>query len=619
MYNFEMIFGVAMFFVGFIAGAVIFVFWKNKKTAVIMEAREKEIKIQSEKQLQLSKTNIERGGNEINRRMYELAILKELGERVGYSLNIQNIVDIITGSLHQFIEYSAASYMLLGGERIIFKVHLEKSVSRSFVNEIEDRMLKSLSALLDREFKKSQVEELLSGAILLEDIDVLVGSFFNIPLIIGEKVVGVLTVAHSEKGLYKEEEMTILYKITHQASQAVTRLQEVVQTEQRKVNSMVESMTEGVIMTDQDYRLLVVNPAAKRILGLTAKNDITIFDIIDVLGGKFDIRGKLEESVRLGKTLAAQDVVVLDKFYQILVAPVRSVVGIKGEETLGGVVILHDITKEKELERLREDFISMMVHELRSPLSNVMKILELLGDGTLKPGDKDYVEMTQMVSKNTRGMLDLINDLLDAAKLEAGKFEIHRQPTNIKEIIQDKVHFYELVAKEAKLTLKTAVDGLLEVISVDPIRIAQVFNNFISNALKFTKPGGTVTIQALIHRKGQNLDQEAKQAQIEWLIHGDDKNIQNLPDSLIIAVTDTGIGISPENIPLLFNKFKQFQSRVLKVEQKGTGLGLAIAKGIIEAHNGTIGAASEEGIGSTFYGAMAFVPEKNQPQVNIQQ
>lgn len=600
-----------MFVVGFITGAVIFAFWKNKKIVAVMEAREKEIKIQFEKQLQLSKTNIERGGDEINRRMYELAILKELGERVGYSLNIQNIVDIITGSLHQFIEYSAASYMLLGGERIIFKVHLEESVSRSFVNEIEDRMLKSLSALLDREFKKNQVEELLSGAILLEDIDVLVGSFFNIPLIIGEKVVGMLTVAHTEKGLYKEEEMTILYKITHQASQAVTRLQEVVQTEQRKVNSMVESMTEGVIMTDQDYRLLVVNPAAKRILGLTAKNDITIFDIIDVLGGKFDIRGKLEESVKLGKTLAAQDVVVLDKFYQILVAPVRSVVGIKGEETLGGVVILHDITQEKELERLREDFISMMVHELRSPLSNVMKILELLGDGALKPGDKDYIEMTQMVSKNTRGMLDLVNDLLDAAKLEAGKFEIHKQPTNIKEIIQDKIHFYELAAKEAKITLKIAVDGFLDVVSVDPVRIAQVFNNFISNALKFTKPGGIVTIQALIHRKGQNLDQEAKQAQIEWLIHGDDKNIQNLPDSLIIAVTDTGIGISTENIPLLFNKFKQFQSRILKVEQKGTGLGLAIAKGIIEAHNGTIGAASEEGTGTTFYGTIAFVSEKN--------
>ena len=101
--------------------------------------------------------------------------------------------------------------------------------------------------------------------------------------------------AHSEKGLYKEEEMTILYKITHQASQAVTRLQEVVQTEQRKVNSMVESMTEGVIMTDQDYRLLVVNPAAKRILGLTAKT-ILLFLTLLTFWGKFDIRGSWKKA-----------------------------------------------------------------------------------------------------------------------------------------------------------------------------------------------------------------------------------------------------------------------------------------------------------------------------------
>ena len=135
----------------------------------------------------MSKTNIERGGNEINRRMYELAILKELGERVGYSLNIQNIVDIITGSLHQFIEYSAASYMLLGGERIIFKVHLEKSVSRSFVNEIEDRMLKSLSALLDREFKKAKWKNCFREPFFLEDIDVLVGSFLTSLLLSAKK------------------------------------------------------------------------------------------------------------------------------------------------------------------------------------------------------------------------------------------------------------------------------------------------------------------------------------------------------------------------------------------------------------------------------------------------
>src|SRR3989338_9144334 len=111
---------------------------------------------------------IQKREQDISRRMYELAILKELGDRVGYSLDVQQIVDIITSSLHQFIEYAAVSYMLLEPEKVMFKMHLERSVHRRFVVDVRDRMLSSLGALLDREFKKDSVKEILSGAILIE-------------------------------------------------------------------------------------------------------------------------------------------------------------------------------------------------------------------------------------------------------------------------------------------------------------------------------------------------------------------------------------------------------------------------------------------------------------------
>src|SRR3989338_3539558 len=153
--------------------------------------------------------------------------------------------------------------MLFEPDKVIFKVHLKRSVHRRFVTDIRDRMLGSLSALLDREFDKKDVKEILSGAILIEELDEPVRSFFNIPLVIDEKVVGVLTVADTKTGLYKEEEMTILYKIIQQASKAVTSLQGVVKTEQKKLNSMVESMADGVVMTDNDYRVVVANPAVK--------------------------------------------------------------------------------------------------------------------------------------------------------------------------------------------------------------------------------------------------------------------------------------------------------------------------------------------------------------------
>ncbi|MFH0853402.1 MAG: ATP-binding protein [bacterium] len=549
-----------------------------------------------------SKQSLEKREEEMQRRMYELAILKELADRTGYSLDVQQIVDVITGSLHQFIEYNAVSYMLLQPEKILFKVHLEDSVSREFINEIKDRMLKSLSALLNKEYKSDQVEEVLSGAIVIEDIETPVKSFFNIPVVIGERVVGILTVAHTEPGLYKEEETTILYKITQQASQAVTRLQEVIQTEQRKLNAMVESMTEGVVMTDKDYRIAVINPAAKQVIGLSGEKDVTIFDFIENLGGAFDIRGKLEESVKLDKVMVADNVPVMDKYFQIFVTPVKSQIGVDKGEVLGGVVIFHDITKEKQVEKMREDFTSMMVHELRSPLDGIKMMSELIQKNKNSRSPKNLKENINLIHQSSSTMLGLVNDLLDVAKLESGKFEIHPEPTNIKELIDDWVNFYQPTAIEKKIELAVvASDNINESIEIDSVRITQVLNNLMSNALKFTFSGGQVTVQYFKHTQNSSVNQEAAEIGIKWLIKKTEPEFIGLPDSIIIAVTDSGEGISPKNIQRLFNKFTQFQETKKDRQQKGTGLGLVIAKGIIDAHQGRIGVASEEGKGSTFY------------------
>ncbi len=547
------------------------------------------------------KTAMHKREEEMERRMYELAILKELADRTGYSFNVQKIIDIITGSLHQFMEYSAVSYMLLQPEKIIFKVHLEKSVSRGFVNDIQDRMLKSVSALLSKEFKKDQVEEVITGAILVEEMKEPVRSFFNIPLVIGEEVVGVLTIADTKPDLYGEEETTILYKITRQASQAVTRLQEVIETEQRKLNAMVESMAEGVVMTDKDYRVLVVNPAAKNAVGMEDKKEVTIFDFIDRLGGKFDIRGKLEESVKLDKQLKSGDVLIGDKYFQIFVSPVKGSMGMNKEQIFGGVVIFHDITHDKEVEKMREDFTSMMVHELRSPLNGIYMLTQLM-EKQKKMEKKLIAKNVGIIQNSASSMLTLVNDLLDAAKLESGKFEIQPAPTDLKGLINERIEFYKPLAQDKQLSI-TAKFGpdLPAKVNLDPVRISQVLNNLVSNAIKFTQPGGHVTIKSFHHKQNVNIQEEAKGAGVDWQSGKTMENENNFQDSVVVAVTDTGEGMSTENISRLFNKFVQFQSKAKGKEQKGTGLGLVIAKGIIEAHHGIIKVTSEEGKGSTFY------------------
>ncbi|MDD2656814.1 MAG: ATP-binding protein [Patescibacteria group bacterium] len=552
------------------------------------------------------KKKLEEERKNMQRKMYELAILKELGERIGYSLNVQNIIDIITGSLHQFIEYQVVSYMLLQPEKVIFKIHLEESVSRKFIKDIKTRMLKSLSALLNKEFSESQVEEVLTGAVIIDEIESPVQSFFNIPLVIGEKVVGVLTVAHSNPGLYKEEETTILYKITRQASEAVTRLQDVISNEQKKLSAMVESMSEGVVMTDNDYRILVANPAMKQILHIE-KEEITIFDFIDNLEGKFDIRGKLEESVKLDKILPVTEVLLDNRYFHILVSPVKVNSGINKGDIIGGVVIFYDISKEKELEKMREDFTSMMVHELRSPLTGIKGISEvmILENKKKKRAKKDSEYATVLLESSSR-MLDLVNDLLDVSKISAGKFEIHKEVLPIKDFLKTNVEILGTLAKESKIDLKVSIaKNVPEKVFLDKNRIGQSLINLLSNAIKFTKEGGSVTVQVMSHNKGESIVKEGQENNFAWFIDKDKEEFTNLPSSLFIAVTDSAFGIAEDDIKNLFNKFKQLEASV-RSDHKGTGLGLSIVKGIVEAHDGIVGVFSKEGSGSTFYFAIPF-------------
>lgn len=589
--NFLFILFIIIFFAAIFVA--VYLFLKNKKLK--KDIFTKEIKI-------------EERSKEMDSKMYELAILKELGDRVGYSLDIHQIIDVITGSLHQFINYSAVSYMLLEPEKVLFKIHLEKSVHRDFINEVRDRMLKSLGALLDKEFKENQVEEFMSGAILIEEVKEPVQSFFNIPLVIAGKVVGVLTVADTQSGLYKEDEMTILYKITNQASQAVTKLQEVVATEQSKLNAMVISMTDGIVMTDLDYRILVINPAARRALSIDEKKDVTIFDFIDNLGGKFDIRGRLEESVKLNKEYSSDRIILGEKFFQIFVLPVKSISVLGQESVTGGVVIFHDVTSEVEVETLRKDFTSMLVHELRSPLDGIKKISEVLRNKDIKLEPQGHDEYIDLIYKNSSGMLELVNDILDVAKIEAGKFEIKKQEADIKKVIEDRVNFYKAIADNSQIHLNTSFGpDIPEKMMFDIEGIEHVLNNLISNALKYSNKDKNVEVITFLHDKDKDINEEARGAKYDS-INMLSKELNNKESSIVVLVSDNGIGIKEEDISSIFNKFKQLDTKdsIIK-KQKGTGLGLVITKSIIEEHGGRVGVVSKIGVGSTFFFTLPLV------------
>src|SRR3989338_11246416 len=159
---------------------------------------------------------------QIKRRMYELSILRELGERIGYSLNVQKIVDIISGSLGKLLPYSIVAYMIPQEEgRLVVHVYLAEPISKKFISDVKSRMLKAISTLFGKEYLEEDVDERISGTVTDPTSKEEIRSFFNIPIEINQKPAGILTVAATRPNLYKTSEVVeILYTIMNQASEA---------------------------------------------------------------------------------------------------------------------------------------------------------------------------------------------------------------------------------------------------------------------------------------------------------------------------------------------------------------------------------------------------------------
>jgi signal transduction histidine kinase len=225
---------------------------------------------------------------------------------------------------------------------------------------------------------------------------------------------------------------------------------------------------------------------------------------------------------------------------------------------------------EEEIQKLKQDFASMIVHDLRSPMTAIKGFTDLMATRHLgQITDKQTLALTTM-QKSVDTQLSLINDYLDLSRLEAGRMDINLKPLDLNQVITSAVRLVEVLAELENLKLTVEMDPALPFVLGDEAKFEQVLVNLLSNAIKFTDEGGSITISAAAEG-----------------------------DMMQVSISDTGIGISNDDMPLLFDKYRQIKTGKTS-EQKGTGLGLVIAKLIVEAHGGKIWANSEVGKGSTF-------------------
>jgi PAS domain S-box-containing protein len=233
--------------------------------------------------------------------------------------------------------------------------------------------------------------------------------------------------------------------------------------------------------------------------------------------------------------------------------------------------ILRDITERKHAEKLQADFSAMIVHDLRAPLANIIGVSGMLEDGLFGEMNEEQKKWTGRIKNNVEKLVKLVNDFLDLSKLEAGRLELSRQTTDLKDLLQNAVENYDPAAKAKNISLTYRSDPRIPKIFIDPRRLDQVLNNLLSNALKFTGNGGTIQVRASPE---------------------DGSGIR-------VEVQDSGVGIASKEVGSLFQKYRQATGGKVSAH-KGTGLGLVICKMIVEAHGGKIWVESEEGKGAAF-------------------
>ncbi len=336
--------------------------------------------------------------------------------------------------------------------------------------------------------------------------------------------------------------------------------------ENAKITALMESITDPVFIVDFQNQLVAINTPAKNVLHINHEHP-TLMDVLSSLPNTYNFGGKIQTAITHNTPIEETELVSDDTTFQVIITPVVDTNSTSSYKVIGASVLLHAKTQEKSVERMKEDFTNIIVHELRSPLTSIKASTQLLLDGNDMFQADERLRLIKIIHEQSQKLLTEVSSILDAAKLEAGLFTIEKVPADIRKVIEAKLEAFRQLAENKHITLSAQFPSHLSPISFDLRYIGQVITQLLSNSVKFTTDDGSIIV-----------------------------SVKQNPDELTIAVSDTGIGIAKDKQAKLFSKFSQIAKPSANV---GTGIGLYLVKGIVEAHGGNINVISEETRGTT--------------------
>lgn len=358
--------------------------------------------------------------------------------------------------------------------------------------------------------------------------------------------------------------------------------------EKAKLETLVSTIADGAILLDSDMHAVLVNPTARRIFGwddqiLDGKNILEHFPN----AVRVQLTRPLFQAVKGDSEAMEFRVPITEPSHRTLRILLNTVLDQAKENVKGLAITVQDITREVALNEAKAQFISNVSHELRTPLFNIKSFIETLHEYGEDLSDGERKEFLETANHETDRLTRLVNDVLDLSRLESSR-QYQLDAVDIIQPIEQTLRTHRLNARDKKIELLQDVEPNLPPVIGNYDLLLQVFSNLVGNALKFTESGGQVMLRA--H---------------QIVPPGDDPNEGGY---IRIEISDTGIGIAPEDQQAIFDRFFRVENRVHTLE--GTGLGLSIVKNIIEKHSSQVHLVSEVGIGTTFwFDVAAYQPE----------